>query len=81
MAELLRKQEESGKDAGGARGQAAPQRQAPTESATHGMEREPDGQASLSEEIRAHTNRPHKGDVGRPETNEEVYQGSKVREM
>jgi hypothetical protein len=34
---------------------------------------------SLSEDIRARIARPHKGDVGRPETNEEIYQGSKQR--
>jgi hypothetical protein len=35
----------------------------------------------LGEQIRAHTNRPHKGDVGRPGTNEEVFQGSKMKEL
>lgn len=58
--------------------------QPPTETDTHGMERAPHGverPSSLSEDIRAHTNRPHKGDVGRPETNEEVYQGSKTKEL
>ena len=34
---------------------------------------------SLNEDIRARIERPHKGDVGRPETNEEIYQGSKQR--
>jgi hypothetical protein len=50
----------------------------PTE--THGMERAPQ-RPTLGEQIRAHANRPHKGDVGRPGTNEEVYQGSKEREL
>lgn len=53
---------------------------APTESGTHGMEREPK-RASLSKDIRAHTNRPHKGDVGREGTNEEIFQGSKQKEL
>lgn len=52
---------------------------APVESNSHGMEHEPS--TSLSQDIRAHTRRPHKGDVGRPETNEEVFQGSKIREI
>jgi len=34
---------------------------------------------SLNEDIRARIARPHKGDVGRPEMNEEIYQGSKQR--
>jgi hypothetical protein len=49
----------------------------PTENKDHGMERGP----TLGHQIRAHTNRPHKGDVGRPGTNEEVFQGSKEREL
>lgn len=49
----------------------------PEENQTHGMERQP----SLGERISARTNRPHKGDVGRPGTNEEVYQGSKQKEL
>lgn len=36
---------------------------------------------TLGQQIRAHTNRPHKGDVGRPGTNEEVFQGSKMKEL
>jgi hypothetical protein len=31
--------------------------------------------------VRARTTRPHKGDVGRAATNEEIYQGSKEREL
>jgi hypothetical protein len=82
MAEPRRKPEDSPKSADEARREAEASRgQAPVESRTHGMEREPERKTSLSEDIRAHTNRRHKGDVGRPETNEEVYQGSKVREM
>ena len=45
----------------------------------HGMERQP--AVPLGEQIRAHTNRPHKGDVGREGTNEEVFQGSKMKEL
>jgi len=81
MAEPLRKPEESPHDASEARRQAEKyHRLAPTETETHGMEREPE-HASLGEDIRAHTNRPHKGDVGRPGTNEEIFQGSKGREL
>jgi hypothetical protein len=49
----------------------------PPESEHHGMEHEP----SLGQQIAAHTNRPHKGDVGRPGTNEEIFQGSKQKEL
>jgi hypothetical protein len=35
----------------------------------------------LGQQIRARTTRPHKGDVGRGETNEEVFQGSKEKEL
>jgi len=35
----------------------------------------------LQEDIRARTMRPHKGDVGRPGTNEEIFQGSKEKEI
>jgi hypothetical protein len=81
MAEPLKRAEESASNADEARRRAEEyHRQAPTETRTHGMEREPE-RTSLSEDIRARTNRPHKGDVGRPGTNEEVYQGSKQREM
>jgi len=55
-------------------------RQAPVESETHGMEREPTG-TSLGEDIRAKINQPHKGDVGRAETNEDIYQGSKMQQI
>jgi hypothetical protein len=44
------------------------------------MEHEP-ARTSLAEDIRARANRPHKGDVGRPGTNEEVFQGSKMKEL
>lgn len=41
----------------------------------------PEAHASVRQQVRAHTNRPHKGDVGRPGTNEEVFQGSKMKEL
>jgi hypothetical protein len=53
------------------------QRHQPEENETHGMERQP----TLGQQIAAHTSRPHKGDVGRPETNEEIFQGSKEKEL
>ncbi len=40
-------------------------------------EREP----TLGEEIRARVKHVHKGDVGVPGTNEEVFQGSKTKEL
>ena len=78
MAERLKHVEGNTDEAG--KQAAKYQRHVPTETKTHGMEREPEG-TSLSEDIHAHTNRPHKGDVGRPGTNEEVFQGSKRREL
>jgi hypothetical protein len=36
---------------------------------------------SLNEDIRARVARPHKGDVGRPKANEEIFQGSKQKEL
>jgi hypothetical protein len=38
-------------------------------------------QAPAKGMFRARTARPHKGDVGRAGTNEEIYQGSKEREL
>lgn len=40
-----------------------------------------DAKPSLQHDIRARTMRPHKGDVGRPGTNEEIFQGSKEKEL
>jgi hypothetical protein len=81
MGEPLKKSEPHPQDEDQARRAAAePSRQSPTESANHGMERAP-STTSLGQGIRAHANRPHKGDVGRPCTNEEVYQGSKQKEL
>ena len=82
MAEPQKKPDDSSRNSGETRRDAAENPlQAPTETLTHGMEREPEGKTSLGEDIRAHTNRPHKGDVGRPGTNEEIYQGSREKEM
>ena len=58
---------------------ASRDRPAPGQTPARSMERGPE--ASLGDEIRARTNRPHKGDVGRPGTNEEVFQGSKEKEL
>lgn len=68
------------------------EREAPKKSPADGAERVPGGPAevdvqpepprtSLNDDIRARIERPHKGDVGRPGTNEEIYQGSKEREL
>lgn len=51
----------------------------PPESEAHDRERR--AEPTLGQQISAHTNRPHKGDVGRPGTNEEVFQGSKGKEL
>jgi hypothetical protein len=42
--------------------------------------REP-AEKTLNADIRARIARPHKGDVGRPETNEEIFQGFKEKEL
>ncbi|MGA7523865.1 MAG: hypothetical protein WBW84_15545 [Acidobacteriaceae bacterium] len=95
MGQPLRKAEEFPRDADEARlARERYERAAPTESPTHGMERMPgesmEGRPeppqtslnhSLNRDIRARIERPHKGDVGRPGTNEEIYQGSKQREL
>lgn len=82
MPEPLKRSEDSPLDAGEARRAAAEHRRnSPTESAEHGMEREPGPETSLSQDIAAHIHRPHKGDVGRHGTNEEVFQGSKQKEL
>jgi len=81
MAEPRNTSHQQPRDTDEARRAAAEhRRQPPTEEADHGMERAPTV-TSLGQNIRAHTNRPHKGDVGRPGTNEEVYQGSKQKEL
>ncbi|HEY6446701.1 MAG TPA: hypothetical protein VIY53_09600 [Acidobacteriaceae bacterium] len=41
----------------------------------------PEETTSPNASVRARIARPHKGDVGRPGTNEEIYQGSKVTEL
>ena len=88
MVQPLKKADEFPRDADEARAaKEGYEREAPTESPAHGMERAPQEVrpertgTSLNEDIRARIERPHKGDVGRPGTNEEIYQGSKQREM
>lgn len=41
----------------------------------------PEEKTSLNESVSARIVHPHKGDVGRAGTNEEIYQGSKTREL
>jgi hypothetical protein len=77
MAEPLRKSD-SPHNLDEARGAAAQQPQA-AENEAHGAEHEPE--VTLGEEIRARIPHVHKGDVGRPGTNEEIFQGSKMKEL
>jgi hypothetical protein len=81
MAEPLQSSKHSHQNPDGARRADAEHHQnAPTEPVNYRLERAP-SRSSLHEDIRARANRPHKGDVGREGTNEEVYQGSKQREL
>lgn len=41
----------------------------------------PEETTSLNQSVSARIAHPHKGDVGRPGTNEEIYQGSKTKEL
>jgi hypothetical protein len=41
----------------------------------------PEKTTSLNQSVSARIARPHKGDVGRAGTNEEIYQGSKMTEL
>ncbi|HEX3662357.1 MAG TPA: hypothetical protein VHU89_13050 [Acidobacteriaceae bacterium] len=93
MTQPLKNADEFPRDADEARrARERYEREAPTESPTHGMERAPretlgvdvqpePPRTSLNEDIRARIEHPHKGDVGRPGTNEEIFQGSKQREL
>jgi hypothetical protein len=93
MVQPLKKADEFPRDADEAQqARERYERESPTESPAHGMERAPDGpveinvrpeppRTSLNTEVRARIERPHKGDVGRPGTNEEIYQGSKQKEL
>ena len=89
MAEPLKKADEFPRDADEAREAAQRHKQSPTETADHGMERAPRVgdvrpeplKTSLGHDIRERIERPHKGDVGRPGTNEEIFQGSKQKEL
>lgn len=75
MAEPMRKPETSAQESEPAQRERA----RPTENRTHGMEREPE--VSIGEQIRAQIKYRHKGDVGRSGTNEEIFQGSKMKEL
>ena len=56
------------------------QRQAPKHGTTeHADEAVP--RTSVGAEVKPRVMHRHKGDVGRPETNEEIFQGSKTREL
>lgn len=68
-------------DAGEARREAAGyQRQAPEHGSTdHAETAVP--RTSIGAEVKPRIMHRHKGDVGRPETNEEIFQGSKMREL
>ncbi len=81
MAEPLKKSENAPHNAHEAR-HAAEQyrRDSPADEKNEAVDTERGG-ATLSQDIRAHINHPHKGDVGRPGTNEEVFQGSKQKEL
>lgn len=82
MPQPLKPSEDSPRDADEARRAAVEHRQnSSTQPVDRGMEREPGPRPSLAQDIRAHANRPHKGDVGRDATNEEVFQGSKQKEL
>jgi hypothetical protein len=79
MVEPLRKSEEFLENSDEAQAREY-QDGAPITNQSHGLEREPET-ATLGEQIRARTGHRHKGEVGRPGTNEEVFQGSKGREL
>lgn len=89
MAQPLRKAEEFPRDAEEAR--AAKERYEREAPAATGLARAPEAdevdvrpevpQTSLGAEVRPRIVHSHKGDVGRPGTNEEIYQGSKEKEL
>jgi hypothetical protein len=80
MAEPTRKPEKPERESGASNSEISRNTPVnPTESHTHGMERQPE--VSVGEQIRAQIRSPHKGDVGRPGTNEEIFQGSKLKEL
>ena len=56
------------------------QRQAPEHGTTENAD-EAVPRTSLGAEVKPRVMHRHKGDVGRPETNEEIFQGSKTREL
>lgn len=82
MAEPLKSAENSPQDADEARRVAERHnRKSPADAKSEANLDTARSGVPLSEAIRAHTNHPHKGDVGRPGTNEEVFQGSKQKEL
>jgi hypothetical protein len=58
---------------------AEPEKTTTESDETRGKDAPDAPRTSLNEDIRARIERPYKGDVGRPETNDEIYQGSKQR--
>ncbi len=81
MIEPLRTSDEFPKNQQNPREKEAQQtRPLPNPSETHGKPPTPQ-EETLGEAIRARTIHPHKGDVGRPGTNEDIFQGSKVPEL
>ena len=93
MVQPFQHNEQSPEDAAEARADRQRyEREEPTEPVQPGVERAPGKpttvdlqpdppRASLGQDIRDRIVHPHKGDVGRPGTNEEIYQGSKEREL
>ena len=68
-------------DADQARHDAAQyRRQAPEHGITEHADEDPP-HTSIGAEVKPRVMHVHKGDVGRPGTNEEIYQGSKTREL
>lgn len=52
------------------------------EAADRGDREDGDGEhVTVGESVSARIARPHKGDVGRAGTNEEIYQGSRTKEL
>lgn len=81
MAEAMKKADDAPRTSDEARRETAQyQRQQPAKTETHGMESEPT-HTSLAQDIHARVLHQHKGDVGRPGTNEEVFQGSKQKAL
>jgi hypothetical protein len=74
---------DSGQDAGSShqeRDQVGATHHAPSPNAPR-REENASRAVSPEESVRARIVRPHKGDLGREETNEEIFQGSKSKEL